>query len=98
MIAYWELPRTHLLVMIAANLEPLRLCSDGRWRTVDRFFPVDGLEQRDVKDLESQCLIEFCAPGAMITEIGRTMLSREPSGSDRTSSPVPEHLPPAAVQ
>jgi hypothetical protein len=82
MAAFWELPKAHLLVLMAAQLEPLRRCSDGRWRSVARHFPVEGIEEVDIDEVEAEKLIEFCPLGAIVTERGRRMLDggREDGG------------------
>ncbi|MBV9569668.1 MAG: hypothetical protein JO056_00300 [Alphaproteobacteria bacterium] len=74
MIAYWDLRKGQLLALIAANLEPLRKCSDGRWRSLARCFPADGLSQDDLDEVESEQLIEYCPLGAIITDKGRAVL------------------------
>ena len=74
MTAFWELPKTHLLVLMAAQLEPLMRCSDGRWRSVAKHFPVEGLAETDIDEVEAERLIEFCPLGAIVTERGRRML------------------------
>jgi hypothetical protein len=74
MTAFWELPKSHLLVLMAAQLEPLRRCSDGRWRSVAKHFPVEGLSEIDIDEVEAEKLIEFCPLGAIVTERGRRVM------------------------
>ena len=88
MVAYWELSKTHLLVLLAANLEPLKRFSDGRWRTADRHFPPEGLAATDVEELEANGFVE-CYPGsALISDKGRAVLKADPT-SVRLSSGGP---------
>ncbi|MBV8978341.1 MAG: hypothetical protein JO261_07770 [Alphaproteobacteria bacterium] len=74
MVAYWDLPKTHLLVLLAASLGPLRRFSDGRWRTAERHFPPEGLASSDIEQLEANGLVETCPGGALISEQGRAVL------------------------
>ena len=78
MIAYWDLPKTHLLVLLAANLEPLRCFSDGRWRTASRHFPPEGLAPSDIDEMEARGLVESCPGGALLSAKGRAVLQADP--------------------
>jgi len=98
MVAYWELPKSHLLVLLAAGLEPLRQFSDGRWRTMDRHFPSEGLARSDIDEMEAHGLIETCPGGVSISDKGRAALQADPTtahaayGTEQTAE-RPSHLP-----
>jgi hypothetical protein len=88
MVAFWDLPTSVLLGLIAANLEPLVRCSDGRWRSCRRGVPNHGLAWEDVEDLERGRLVECWCDGAVITDLGRTLLSSMRSSGTSLQTPA----------
>jgi len=66
------LPAGELLALIAVNLEPLRKCSDGLWRSATRNFPADGITENQVATLCANGLVEWCQDVAIVTDAGRS--------------------------
>lgn len=60
---------------MAANLAPLRRCSDGRWRSFERNFPPAGLDDEEISHLLRYALLERFLGGAMVTGDGRALLA-----------------------
>jgi len=96
MVAYWELPKSHLFVLLAASLEPLKQFSDGRWRTMERHFPSEGLSRSDIQEMEASGLVEICQGGVLISAMGRAALDADP-GAARASFGI-EVIPAASPQ
>jgi hypothetical protein len=98
MIALWELPQGLLLGLLAADLEPLMRCSDGRWRSVERFFPPEGLSHTNVKRLEAEHLIERSSGLAILTDQGKTLLRNSQWSAEFPKVPAVSNEPHLSLQ
>jgi hypothetical protein len=89
MVERAQLSAAQLLALIAANLAPIERCSDGQWRTGTRQFPSEGVAEDDVVALWRLRLVERTPTGAIITDLGRTvLLSRENADDASTATPA----------
>jgi hypothetical protein len=71
-----DLTSSQLLALIAVNLAPLTLRSDGHWRSAWRDFPDAGITEADMLVLAAEGLIDRTPRGAVITVRGRELLER----------------------
>jgi hypothetical protein len=74
-ISWNELSPDQLLALIAVNLGPVEHCSDGRWRSSWKHFPLDGIDEDDLRRLGRARFIERAGCAAVVTEAGRAALA-----------------------
>ena len=71
---FLALPAHIVLALMVIDLEPVCRWSDGRWRTVGRSCPMDGLAESDLEEMAQNRLVELSSAAAIITEYGRKVL------------------------
>jgi hypothetical protein len=71
MMSELEFSPGELTALLTVNYEPLKKCSDGRWRSITKLVPVDGIDNDDVLGLWLRQLIDLSPGIAVATSMGR---------------------------
>jgi hypothetical protein len=71
---YWILSPELVLGLMSVRLEPLRRCSDGRWRSQTLYFPTAGLSSHIIDKLIEEGLVEKASRRIALTAHGADAL------------------------